>query len=130
MEVARPAVVLFQATFDYAPNVDAADWLVAEVAPRLRSRIPDVEIRLVGTPVPGVQRQHRPPAVTVVGKVPTMEPELAHADIAVVPIRYGSGTRFKILESFAHRVPVVSTTIGAEGLDVVDGMPSPDCRRP
>ena len=122
VEVGEPAVVLFQATFDYAPNVDAADWLVAEVAPRLRARIPDVEIRLVGTPVPGVQRQHRPPAVTVVGAVQAMEPELARADIAVVPIRYGSGTRFKILESFAHRVPVVSTTIGAEGLDVVDGV--------
>ncbi len=122
VEVGRPAVVLFQATFDYAPNVDAAEWLVSEVAPRLRARIPDVEIRLVGTPVPGVQRQHRPPAVTVVGTVPAMEPEMARADIAVVPIRYGSGTRFKILESFAHRVPVVSTTIGAEGLDVVDGV--------
>jgi glycosyltransferase involved in cell wall biosynthesis len=122
VEVGRPAVVLFQATFDYAPNVDAADWLVDEVAPFLRALVPEVEIRLVGTPVPGVQRQHRPPAVTVVGMVPAMEPELARADIAVVPIRYGSGTRFKILESFAHRVPVVSTTIGAEGLDVVDGV--------
>ena len=72
--------------------------------------------------MPGVQRQHRPPAVTVVGTVPAMEPELARADVAVVPIRYGSGTRLKILESFAHRVPVVSTTIGAEGLEVVDGV--------
>jgi glycosyltransferase involved in cell wall biosynthesis len=51
-----------------------------------------------------------------------MEPELSRADIAVVPIRYGSGTRLKILESFAHRVPVVSTTIGAEGLEVEDGV--------
>ena len=122
VEVGQPSVVLFQATFDYAPNVDAAEWLVAEVAPRLRARLPDVEVRLVGTPVPGVQRQHRPPAITVVGMVPAMEPELSRADIAVVPIRYGSGTRLKILESFAHRVPVVSTTIGAEGLGVVDGV--------
>ena len=122
VEVSQPSVVLFQATFDYAPNVDAAEWLVDEVAPRLRARLPDVEVRLVGTPVPGVQRQHRPPAITVVGMVPAMEPELSRADIAVVPIRYGSGTRFKILESFAHRVPVVSTTIGAEGLGVVDGV--------
>ena len=77
LEVGQPAVVLFQATFDYAPNVDAAEWLVAEVAPRMRARLPDVEVRLVGTPVPGVQRQHRPPAITVVGLVPAMEPELA-----------------------------------------------------
>jgi glycosyltransferase involved in cell wall biosynthesis len=120
LEVGQPAVVLFQATFDYAPNIDAVDWLVTEVEPRLRARIPDVEIRLVGTPVPGLERHHRPPAVTVVGVVPAMEPELARADIAIVPIRYGSGTRLKILESFAHRVPVVSTTIGAEGLNVED----------
>jgi glycosyltransferase involved in cell wall biosynthesis len=51
-----------------------------------------------------------------------MEPELARADLAVVPVRYGGGTRLKILESFAHRVPVVSTTVGAEGLDVEDGV--------
>jgi glycosyltransferase involved in cell wall biosynthesis len=120
VEVTSPPVALFQATFDYAPNVDAVDWLVAEVMPRLRARIPDLEIRLVGKPVPGVERRHRPPAITVVGEVPAMEPELAQADIAVVPIRYGSGTRLKILESFAHRVPVVSTTVGAEGLDVED----------
>ena len=122
VEVGQPAVILFQATFDYAPNMDAVDWLVAEVAPRIRARVPDVEFRLVGTPVPGVEREHRPPAMTVVGVVPAMEPELARADIAIVPVRYGSGTRLKILESFAHRVPVVSTTIGSEGLQVEDGV--------
>jgi glycosyltransferase involved in cell wall biosynthesis len=122
VEVGDPSVALFQATFDYAPNVDAVDWLVTEVAPRLRARIPNLELRLVGKPVPGVSRQHRPPAVTVVGVVPAMEPELARADIAIVPLRYGSGTRLKILESFAHRVPVVSTSIGAEGLQVEDGV--------
>ena len=121
-EVGKPAVVLFQATFDYSPNMDAVDWLLAEVAPRLRTRVPDLEIRLVGQPVPGLNRQHQPPFVTVAGVVPTMEPELARADIAIVPLRYGSGTRLKILESFAHRVPVVSTTIGAEGLHVEDGV--------
>ena len=120
--VGEPAVVLFQATFDYAPNMDAVDWFVSEVAPLLQAGVPQLEVRLVGKPVPGVHRQHRPPAVTVVGVVPAMEPELARADIAVVPIRYGSGTRLKILESFAHRVPVVSTTIGAEGLHVEDGV--------
>jgi glycosyltransferase involved in cell wall biosynthesis len=51
-----------------------------------------------------------------------MEIELAGAAVAVVPVRFGSGTRVKILESFAHRIPVVSTTIGAEGLEVEDGV--------
>jgi glycosyltransferase involved in cell wall biosynthesis len=57
-----------------------------------------------------------------VGQVPSMEEELARATVVAVPVRYGSGTRVKILESFAHRVPVVSSSLGAEGLDVEDGV--------
>ena len=79
-------------------------------------------MRLVGRPGPNVTQLHQPRMVTVVGAVPTMEEELARASVAVVPVRFGSGTRVKILESFAHRVPVVSTTLGAEGLDAEDGV--------
>lgn len=122
LNVGTPSVVLFQATFDYAPNVDAVDWLLTEVQPRLSARRHDVQIRLVGKPVPGVTCRHRPPGITVVGVAPSMGPEMARADIAVVPLRFASGTRLKILESFAHRVPVVSTTIGAEGLHVEHGV--------
>ena len=63
-----------------------------------------------------------PGCVTVVGQVPSMEEELAGPRLPRCPLRYGSGTRVKILESFAHRVPVVSTSLGAEGLDVEDGV--------
>jgi glycosyltransferase involved in cell wall biosynthesis len=115
-------VILFQGSLNYLPNVDASRWLVKEIAPRIRLRVPGAEIRLVGRSGKAVERLNNPPEVTVVGEVAEMEPELARADIAVVPIRYGSGTRLKILESFAHRVPVVSTTIGAEGLDVQHGV--------
>ena len=118
----HPPVVLLQGTLTYPPNMDAVEWLIGRVAPRLWAEWPQVEIRLVGNPAPGVQRWNRPPAVTVVGRVPDMEPELARADLAVVPLRVGSGTRIKILESFAHRIPVVSTTLGAEGLEVEDGV--------
>ncbi len=120
--VGRPPSILLQGSLNYAPNMDAADWLVQLIAPRIRARVPGCEIRLVGRPTPGVERLHSPPAVTVVGRVPDMGPELERADLVVVPIRYGSGTRVKILEAFAHRIPVVSTTIGAEGLDVADGV--------
>lgn len=61
------------------------------------------------------------PGVTVTGWVPDMAAELARADLAVAPILYGGGTRIKILEAFAHRLPVVSTTVGVEGLDAVAG---------
>ena len=111
-------VILLPATFDYEPNVDGAKWLTTEIAPLIRRQLPGAQIRLVGHSTPPVEALHDPPNVTVVGRVPDMTTELARADVVVVPVRFGSGTRLKILEAFAHRVPVVSTTIGAEGLGV------------
>jgi glycosyltransferase involved in cell wall biosynthesis len=118
----RPPVVLLQGSLGYPPNIDAAHWFATVIAPRIRRQIPGLELRLVGRPATSVQKLHEPGVVTVVGEVPSMSTELARASVAVVPIRYGGGTRVKILESFAHRVPVVSTTLGAEGLDVQDGV--------
>jgi glycosyltransferase involved in cell wall biosynthesis len=118
----RPPVVLLQGSLGYPPNIDAAHWLATSIAPMIRSQIPSLEVRLVGRPATSIQKLHAPGVVTVVGEVPSMSSELARASVAVVPIRYGGGTRVKILESFAHRVPVVSTTLGAEGLDVEDGV--------
>jgi glycosyltransferase involved in cell wall biosynthesis len=117
-----PPVVLFQGNLGYPPNIDAAQWLATAIAPLIRRAVPATEVRLVGRPGSNVSQLERPGALTVVGEVPSMDDELALASVAVVPIRYGSGTRVKILESFAHRIPVVSTTLGAEGLDVEDGV--------
>jgi glycosyltransferase involved in cell wall biosynthesis len=116
-----PPTLLFHGSLEYLPNEDAAGWLVGEIAPRIRSRLPEARIRLVGVPSSAVKQLDNPPAVTVVGSVGTMESELVRADIVITPIRFGSGTRIKIIEAFAHRIPVVSTTIGAEGLFVEDG---------
>jgi glycosyltransferase involved in cell wall biosynthesis len=114
--------ILLQGMLRYAPNTDAAVWLATSIAPRLRDLVPDLEIRLVGDPNDAVSNLHDPPRTIVVGRVPEMEPELARADLVVVPMRYGSGTRVKILEAMAHRVPVVSTTLGAEGLGLKAGV--------
>jgi glycosyltransferase involved in cell wall biosynthesis len=119
---AGPPVLLFQGNLSYPPNIDGAEWLAAAIAPRIRAAVPATEVRLVGRPGANITRLHQAGVMTVVGQVPSMVPELARASVAVVPIRYGSGTRIKILESFAHRVPVVSTTLGAEGLDVEDNV--------
>ena len=105
----------------YAPNSDAARWLVKTIAPLIRADRPDVTVRLVGDPDNQVSKLDNPPLVSVAGRVPSMQPELEAADLVAVPLRYGSGTRVKILEAFAHRIPVVSTTIGAEGLNVRSG---------
>jgi glycosyltransferase involved in cell wall biosynthesis len=117
-----PPTILFTATFAYGPNAEAARWLAEEIAPRIRDRSPGATVRLVGRSTPAVDGLAAEPGVTVTGPVPDMADELARADVVVVPVRSGSGTRLKILEAFAHRVPVVSTTLGAEGLGVVDGV--------
>jgi hypothetical protein len=118
----RRPVVLLQGSLGYPPNIDAAQWLTTTIAPKVRTHVPGLEVRLVGRPATSIRKLHEPGVVTVVGEVPSMSTELAQASVAVVPIRYGGGTRLKILESFAHRVPVVSTTVGAEGLAVQDGV--------
>ena len=120
-EVGSPPTVTLQGSLRYAPNVHAARLLVTEIGPLLRDQVPDVEIRLVGSVAPNLTDLDDPPSVAVVGHVPDIGVELARADIIVVPILFGSGTRIKILEAFAQRIPVVSTTLGAEGLGVEDG---------
>lgn len=119
--VQRPPTLTFPGTLTYHPNADGATYLVQEVLPLLRERIPDVRIRLVGNASDETQRLNDPPRVVVTGFVQDIRTELARADVIVVPIRYGSGTRVKILEALAHRIPVVSTKAGAEGIDVTHG---------
>jgi glycosyltransferase involved in cell wall biosynthesis len=119
--VSSPPVVVFQGTLRYPPNADGARYLVEDIGPRLRALVPGVQIRLVGLAPPGLADLDDPPSVTVTGQVPDISEELSRADIIVIPLRYASGTRVKILEAFAHRIPVVSTTIGAEGLEVRPG---------
>lgn len=117
-------VLLLVGLLTYAPNLDAARYAGAEVLPRLRRSVPGARLRVVGryddprqvAPLTALE------AVTVVGEVPAVGPELAAAAVAVVPVRFGGGTRIKVLEAFAHGVPVVSTTVGCEGLDVVAGV--------
>jgi glycosyltransferase involved in cell wall biosynthesis len=116
--VSAPPVVMFQGTLRYPPNADASRFLVRDIGPRLRALVPEARIRLVGLTPPELDSLADPPAVTLTGQVPDIVDELARADVVVVPLRYASGTRLKILEAFAHRIPVVSTTVGAEGLDV------------
>jgi glycosyltransferase involved in cell wall biosynthesis len=117
----RPPTILFQGTFAWEPNVDAARWLTDEIAPRIRDRVRDATVVLAGESSPAVAALAGP-GVRVTGRVPSMTPYLRAADLVIVPLRVGSGTRIKILEAFAYGVPVVSTTIGAEGLDVVPGV--------
>ena len=108
--------------FRYAPNVDGATWLVREVMPLVWAARPRTRLLLVGDDVRQFARPlHDGQRVVVTGRVAEVTPYVTAAAASVVPIRVGGGTRIKILESMALRTPVISTHIGAEGIEAVDG---------
>ena len=109
--------LLFCGAMDYAPNVDALRWFFAGLHARLLAEVSDLEVLIVGrSPVPEVEAHARHPGVTVTGGVADVRPFYRRAWAQIVPLRIGGGTRLKIPESMAIGTPVVSTSIGAQGL--------------
>ena len=121
VDVGEPPTLLLVGLFSYAPNIDAAFRLVHDILPELRILMPDIRVRLVGDHRGEIASLADTPGVTVTGRVPDIAVELARADAVVVPVRFGSGTRLKILEAFAHRIPVIATPAACEGLNVAAG---------
>jgi len=117
----RPLRIGFVGLLDYQPNFDAVRWFAREILPRVRRLEPDAELRVIGQGGAGLAGLGRRRDVHLVGFVPDLQPELEELSVIVAPLRFGGGTRFKILEAFAHELPVVSTTIGAEGIGARDG---------
>jgi sugar transferase (PEP-CTERM/EpsH1 system associated) len=112
--------ILFVGSMGYAPNVDAAEYFCRDILPRVAEKVPDVHLSIVGAnPSPTVARLAAEGRVTVTGFVPDVRPYYARAAAAVVPLRVGGGIRMKILEGMALGVPMVATSIGAEGLGLV-----------
>jgi polysaccharide biosynthesis protein PslH len=116
----RPALLLI-GTMSYAPNVDAALWTGSEILPRIRELVPDVELWLVGKEPPPEVVNLEGDGIHVTGQVLDVLPYYRKAAVSIVPLRAGSGTRLKILEAMALGRPVVSTTVGQEGLELVEG---------
>jgi glycosyltransferase involved in cell wall biosynthesis len=115
-------VLLFIGAFGYPPNRRAAHLLLDEIFPEVRRQHPNSRLRLVGgSPSEYMREWGDEQAVTVTGFVDDVRPHLAASDIAVIPLMEGSGTRLKIIEAFASKLPVVSTPKGVEGLDVEHG---------
>jgi len=119
--VARPGEILFVGSMDYHANVEAVTWFVSKVWPALRAAIPGLVFRIVGRDPTAEVRALAASDVMVTGTVADIRPYYGRAAATVVPLRVGGGTRLKILESMAAGVPVVSTRLGAEGIDVRDG---------
>ncbi|MDE3197199.1 MAG: glycosyltransferase [Acidobacteriota bacterium] len=114
--------LVFVGTMDYFPNADAAIFFARRIWPQVRARFPRAEFTIVGAnPPPEVKTLGEAGGIHVTGMVPDVRPYYRGALAAVVPLRTGGGTRLKILEAMAAGVPVISTPLGAEGLDASDG---------
>jgi glycosyltransferase involved in cell wall biosynthesis len=115
--------VLFQGGMDWFPNRDAVKFFVTQIFPLLRQDMPDAEFIAAGrNPSPEMLAEFSQiPGVKFTGTVPDMRPYLEQAVVCAVPLRIGSGTRLKILEAAAAGKAIVSTHLGAEGLDFEDG---------
>jgi len=121
---AQPATdLVFVGSMDWMPNIDGAVWFVNEVLPLIRRKMPDCSLAVVGR-TPGrevTELAERDPGIRITGTVADVRPWLWESKVSIVPLRIGGGTRLKIYEAMAARTPVVSTTVGAEGLDISRG---------
>ena len=115
------ARVLYVGNLTYRPNVDAARDLIERVLPALRTEIADATVDLVGPHDDRISDLAACDGVRMTGRVPDVAPYYAGADVVVVPLREGAGTRIKVLEAFAFERPVVATRAAVAGLDVRDG---------
>jgi glycosyltransferase involved in cell wall biosynthesis len=114
--------LVFDGSMDFRPNVDAAVWFASEVWPLIRRGRPEARFYVVGrNPAPQVRGLARLPGVTVTGAVEDPRPWVARAGVYVVPMRMGGGVRLKLLQAMAMERAIVSTPMGAEGVEVMHG---------
>jgi glycosyltransferase involved in cell wall biosynthesis len=114
--------ILFVGNFNHRSNLDAVHFLVRDVLPSLRRQLSGVSVDIVGPNAPAEVRAYAGvDGVRVLGFVPDLEPLHARARVFVAPMRFGAGVNGKLGEALAHGLPVVTTTIGAEGMGIVHG---------
>ena len=113
--------LLFVGGFQHPPNQDAVAHFVAQVMPLIRPRLPGVRFVVVGPDVPPAVQGLAGPDVVIAGHVPEIEPVFDRSRVLVAPLRYGAGLKGKIGQSLAFGLPLVTTSVGAEGMDLVDG---------
>jgi glycosyltransferase involved in cell wall biosynthesis len=114
--------LLFVGLMSYEPNADAALFFAQRVLPLIQRQVPAVKFLIVGRdPTLPIRQLHNGKSIFVTGTVPDVSEYLLKSSVVVVPLRFGGGTRIKILEALAHRKAVVSTTIGAEGIEAQPG---------
>jgi sugar transferase (PEP-CTERM/EpsH1 system associated) len=119
-----PHSLVFTGSMDWLPNEDAIRYFTEQIMPRIRQAVPDVTLTVVGrNPYPSLlELNKRDPSIVVTGRVDDVRPYMERAAAYIVPLRIGGGTRLKIFEAMAMKQAIVSTTVGAEGLPVRDGV--------
>jgi glycosyltransferase involved in cell wall biosynthesis len=113
--------LLFVGGFQHPPNLDAAEWLIDEIMPLVRSRIPEARLHLIGSRMPESLRERRSEGVVVHGYVAALGPYLEGCRLSVAPLRYGAGVKGKVNQAMAWGLPVVATGCAAEGMYLEDG---------
>jgi glycosyltransferase involved in cell wall biosynthesis len=116
-----PGSVVFTGLMTYRPNADGVSYFIRRIFPAIRASRADAVFTAVGWGLPDDVRPLLGGGVFHTGRVDDIRPYLAKASVVVVPLRIGSGTRLKVLEALAMAKPVVSTTVGCEGIDVSHG---------
>jgi glycosyltransferase involved in cell wall biosynthesis len=119
----KPAspVVMFVGAMDWDPNIDALEYFCRQIWPSVVARTPEAKLRIVGRNPGESVRALSAPSIEITGRVPSVAEHLRDASVVIVPLRIGGGTRLKIYEAMAAGKAVVSTSVGAEGLDVHHG---------
>ena len=121
-EAEEPAHLIYIGSMDWYPNEDAVSFFIEEVFPKIQKEVPEVKFSIVGgNPTARIKTLAGKEGITVTGRVDEIKPYFSKATVFVVPLRIGSGTRLKILEALAMGKAVVSSTVGAEGLNLKDG---------
>lgn len=118
----KPLKLVFVGAMDWFPNSDAVRYFVKKTLPLLRAELPQIEFDIVGkNPPDDIRALSGTAGVRVTGTVDDVRPYVRNSRVVVVPLRIGGGSRLKILEAFSLGVPVVSTTVGCEGIECRDG---------
>ncbi|HEX2099379.1 MAG TPA: glycosyltransferase family 4 protein, partial [Candidatus Synoicihabitans sp.] len=110
--------LLFVGGYEHTPNRDAIDWMVREIFPLVRQKLPQVELHLCGSGHPASAQQAAPPGVLYHVNLSdeALQEHYRSARVCVVPLRYGAGLKGKVVEALFHQKPLVTTTVGAQGL--------------
>lgn len=116
-----PFDIVFTGAMGYLPNQDGIMYFLDEIFPLIKKEVPQSKIYVVGSRPPEMLQKYASEDVIITGFVDDVRPYIDRSSVYVVPLNMGSGTRLKVLEAMSMKIPIVSTSIGCEGIDIEDG---------